>query len=168
MAVLHSTRFVAVIPVFFAATSSALMAIIGAGKSIKAIQIYFFGAPYSGSGQIPGHLDVSDQALITVIESVDAFLISIALLVFSMGVYNLFIGGLTQAQEADATTAGVFRIRSIGRLKQVLMEVIMVILAVLFLKELLLNEDQLYWAMLVVPAAVALIALAMKWVNWKE
>ena len=48
------------------------------------------------------------------------------------------------------------------------MEVILVILSVLFVKELLLNEDQLYWPMLVIPAAVALLALALKFVKWHE
>ena len=160
-----SLRFIALLPVVFGATSAALMAVVGAGKSIKAFQVYFFGASLSGP-QVPAHLDVSDQAMITVIEAVDAFLISIALLVFSIGVYKLFIA--KSQQDIDEGVARVFRISSVAGLKQVLMEVIMVILAVLFLKELLLNEDQLYWAMLVIPAAVALIALAMKWVDWRD
>jgi uncharacterized membrane protein YqhA len=159
-------RFVAFVPVIFAAASSFLMSIVGAGKSVRAFRIYFLGTPLSESAAAPAHLDRSDQAMIAVIESVDAFLISIALLVFSLGVYNLFISG--KLGDSPPGRARIFQIQSVARLKQVLMEVIMVILAVLFLKELLLNEDQLYWAMLVVPAAVALIALAMKWVNWKE
>ena len=103
--------------------------------------------------------------MIAVVESIDAFLISMVLLVFSVGTYSLFIGEIP----SDGRWAEALQVRSVSKLKQVLMEVIMVIMTVLFLRELLLYESQqLYWELLVVPITIALIALSLKWVNWKD
>ena len=111
-------RFIALVPMAFGILSSLLMSVVGAGKAIQGIQIYFsLGSP-TGSVPVPLHLDRADQAMIAVIESVDAFLISIALLVFSMGVYTLFIRPVSQATHAG--TAAVFQINSVSRLKQAL------------------------------------------------
>lgn len=159
-------RFIGLFPVVFGAAGSILMSVIGADKSIRAFRIYFFGVPLSESSPVPPHLDLADQSMIAVVESIDAFLISIALLVFSMGTYSLLIGEIPGAR--DKPWLEVFQVRSVRQLKQVLMEVIMVILTVMFLRELLLFESQLYWEALIVPVTVALIALSLKWVNWHE
>ncbi len=98
--------------------------------------------------------------MIAVVESVDAFLIALAMLIFALGVFNLFIGELKLPGEW-------LRVKSIERLKQVLMEVILVVLAVLFLRGLFLFED-LPWRLLVIPVAVALLALAVRLVGWRS
>ena len=160
-------RFIGVVPVIFGVAGSALMSIIGATKTVKAFRIFFFGAPATPSSATPPHLDSADLAMIAVVESMDAFLISIALMVFSLGTYTLFIGEIHGASEKP--WGEVFRANSVRRLKQVLMEVIMVILAVDFLRGLLFYESAaLYWELLVVPMAIALIALSLKWVNWRN
>ena len=71
-------------------------------------------------------------AVISVIEGLDRFLIGIVLLYFSYGVYSLFIHP-AEAEEKLALPAWL-RVRQIGQLKQVVAEVIIVILFVLFLR----------------------------------
>jgi uncharacterized membrane protein YqhA len=93
-----------------------------------------------------------------VVESVDAFLISLAMVIFGVGVYKLFVGKLD-------LPSGVLRVESLEHLKKMLMEVILVVLAVLFLRGLLLFED-LPWRLLIVPIAAGLFALAIRLVGW--
>ena len=66
-------RFITLFPVAFGLLSSLLMSVIGAGKAIKALQIYLFAAPLNESVPAPPNLDSTDQAIIAVVESVDRF-----------------------------------------------------------------------------------------------
>ena len=160
-------RYIGLVPVVFGTAGSVLMSVVGAGKTVKAFRIYFLGESFSETTPAPAYLDAGEQAMIYVVQGVDAFLISIALLVFAVGTYSLLIGEVKGAQ--DRPGLEVFNVRSISHLKQVLMEVIMVVLAVFFLSELMLFEGQeIYWSALVVPITIALIALSLKWVGWKR
>jgi uncharacterized membrane protein YqhA len=71
-------------------------------------------------------------SVISVIESLDRFLIAIVLLYFSYGVYSLFIH--PEEQETDLALPAWLRVVQIGQLKQVVAEVIIVVLLVLFLR----------------------------------
>ena len=160
----EKVRYVAMIVVVFSLLESLVMFLIGGEKSIKAFQAFFFTKPVVDNA--PEHLDLSDQAMISVLQSMDAFLIGLVLLIFSFGVYNLFIGEIkTPRSLAGAQWA---QITSIERLKQVLVEVIIVVLAVLFLWELLLLEDKATWSVLVVPIGIVLLAAALRLVDWRR
>ena len=153
-------RFLAVFSIVFPLIGSAVMMAVGAIKTVKSVQILFFGGTLYSEETLPRNLDYLDQTMIAVVESVDAFLIALAMLIFALGVYSLFIGELNVPGEW-------LRVRTIERLKQVLMEVVLVVLAVLFLRGLFLYED-LPWRLLVIPAAVALFALSVRLVGWSS
>lgn len=72
------------------------------------------------------------SAVISVIEGLDRFLIAIVLLYFAYGVYSLFIHPETAA--VDLALPAWLRVRQVGQLKQVVAEIIIVILFVLFLR----------------------------------
>jgi uncharacterized membrane protein YqhA len=74
--------------------------------------------------------------VISVILALDRFLIALVLLYFAYGVYSLFIHPEIDAQRAAEEMALPvwMRIRQIGQLKQVVAELILVILFVLFLR----------------------------------
>ena len=120
----------------------------------------------AADGLFPTYLDASERATIYMVESVDSFLVGLVLLVFSLGVYTLFIGDIRFP--AGTQRFAWMRIHSIERLKQVLMEVVLVILAVLFLRVALFEAEKLEWVLLVLPAGIALLALALKLVGWRE
>lgn len=71
-------------------------------------------------------------AVIQVIEGLDRFLIAIVLLYFAYGVYSLFIH--PDEPEQELALPQWLRVKQIGQLKQVVAEVIIVILFVLFLR----------------------------------
>jgi uncharacterized membrane protein YqhA len=119
------------------------------------------------SEQAGAELARSAFAVIQVIEALDRFLIAIVLLYFGYGVYSLFIR--TEIPEKVLGLPPLLRVRQIGQLKQVVAEVIIVVLFVLFLRTALQTfqrTDGMNWeqaiVLLVLPICTALLALALK------
>ena len=157
--------YVSIIAVLFSALGSVLMFIIGAVKTITSFRIFFWRV--SVFPDAPPDLDHSEQAMIAVIEAMDAFLLALVLLIFAGGIFNLFVRPLEKSSEDSHFLATkIHNIHSIERLKQVLMEVIMVMLAVLFLRGVLFMGDNVPWRALILPVGIALIALSLKLVEW--
>lgn len=71
-------------------------------------------------------------SVIQIIEGLDRFLIAIVLLYFAYGVYSLFIH--PDESEENLALPQWLRVKQIGQLKQVVAEVIIVVLFVLFLR----------------------------------
>ena len=123
---MEKLRFMSIIAVLGGFMGAALMFIIGAAKSIKAFQIYFLQVPLSTNPPPPPRLDFTDQAMLSIVDAMDAFLVALVLLIFAFGVYNLFIGEVKMPDHVThAPWAGI---TTIGRLKQVLVEVVLVVL----------------------------------------
>ncbi len=157
-------RFVALIAVVSAAGGSLLMFYLGAVKTVKAYRIYFLGEPLTADPAPPQHLDVPEQTMIAIIESMDAFLVALVLLIFGGGIYGLFIGRLP----AGHATSPWLSITTIGRLKQVVVEVVLVILAVLFLRQVLFLGENIAWPSLAIPVGMVLLAASLKLVSWRD
>jgi uncharacterized membrane protein YqhA len=111
-------------------------------------------------------------AVINVIEGLDRFLIAIVLLYFAYGVYSLFIRPEEALHESKEELAlpGWMRITEVGQLKQVVAELIVVIIFVLFLRvalqvfqssDLSLNWQQIF-TLLLLPACTTLLGIALK------
>ncbi len=115
--------------------------------------------------------DFSTSAVINVIEALDRFLIGMVLLYFAYGVYSLFIHP-GEPKERIAIPEWL-RVREIGQLKQVVAELILVIIFVLFLRAVLeafshprFAADWLTLASLaLLPFSGLLIALALRLVE---
>ncbi|EAQ03289.1 hypothetical protein OB2597_01677 [Pseudooceanicola batsensis HTCC2597] len=111
------------------------------------------------------------QSVISVIEALDRFLIGIVLLYFAYGVYTLFLH--PERSREELALPDWLRVRQIGQLKQVVAEVIIVVLFVLFLRVALqafhspgisLEINQIA-TLLVLPVSVVLLALALRLVQ---
>lgn len=120
-------------------------------------------------GQRPESPKVSPSiaSMIMVIEALDRFLIAIVMLYFGYGIYSLFIR--PESGERDPALPSLLRVREIGQLKQVVAEVIIVILFVLFLRNALeafqTAQVTMGWQQLatfiVLPVSAALLGLAL-------
>ena len=120
------SRYLAFIAVIGSLAASLLMFILGFSNVVQAYLHWLPGVVE------PNGLDASSAAIISVIEALDRFLIAIVLLYFTNGVYSLFI-------RRERPASGIpldhwLRVNSIGQLKQVVAEVIIVVLFVLFLR----------------------------------
>lgn len=162
--VVVSSRFFAIIAVFGSLAGAVLMFLLGLFNVYEAFREVF--EPVADSGAPFG-----TEAVIRIIEGLDRFLIAIVLIYFSYGVYSLFVHP-EESEEALALPIWL-RVRQIGQLKQVVAEVIVVILFVLFLRVALQSfqnpETMLEWVQiakfLVLPFSIVLLALALRFVE---
>lgn len=110
-------------------------------------------------------------SVISVIESLDRFLIAIVLLYFAYGVYSLFIH--PEEDETDLALPAWLRVGQIGQLKQVVAEVIIVVLLVLFLRIALeafqVPRTEMSWQQMatfvLLPVCTALLAVSLRLVQ---
>jgi uncharacterized membrane protein YqhA len=158
------SRFLTMIAVFGSLAGAVLMFFLGILNIYAAFR---YGFQTSGeSEQMFG-----TSAIIRVIESLDRFLIAIVLLYFAYGVYSLFIHP-EEREEALALPAWL-RVRQIGQLKQVVAELIVVILFVLFLRQALQAfsgpDVAMTWneigTLAILPVSTVLLGLALKLVE---
>ena len=123
------------------------------------------------SDQVPLANCIGPAAVIDVISGLDRFLIAIVLLYFAYGVYSLFIH--PEEPEENLAIPAWLRVKQIGQLKQVVAEVIIVILFVLFLRIALQTYRDpgihLTWlelaALALLPVSTVLLALALRLVE---
>ena len=159
METIFRTRYVSVIAVVAAAVGAVLMFVIGAVSTIDAIVTYL-GGHEDKAFSTDAALAATDE----VVSALDEFLLGLVLLVFAYGVYSLWVVADTEAwdeERARIRAPDWLHVTSVTDLKVKLIEVIAVLLAVLFLKGVLLNPD-MEFSDLVVPIAVVLLA----WTIW--
>lgn len=156
-------RFASLVAIVSSLLGSALMFIIGAKTTYYAYATYFFG--YSPTGDLE-NLKSPHVATVYLIKSIDAFLIALVLFIFAYGVYWIFIAQDTEKSSTDPLKS--IRIPSIGHLKNILAEVIIVILFVLFLETELKNINNMTWEMLIIPIAILLLSLGLKFLDLRH
>ena len=155
-------RYLTVIAVISSLFGSLLMFILGATKTVRAY-IAYFGIPFEPDN--PERMKAADQATAHLIQSIDAFLIALVLMIFAVGVYKLFI------RENEPTESAIFawiKINNVQQLKGILVELVVVILFVKFLEVALVRLGSLEWEMLVLPVAILLLALSVKFLDFKQ
>lgn len=110
------------------------------------------------------YLLVPDIDLVTlnVIRAVDIFLVGLVLIIFSYGIYDLFISPLDPARSSDIGPDWM-RFNDAGELKTVIVEVVLVILVILFFEVVRTNVDALDTpaSFLVIPLGILLIAVGI-------
>lgn len=126
----------------------------GAGliKTVKAVRVFFSDQPLLD--------DAAAQSVSTyVAQAMDAFLVAMVLVVFSTGIFHLFI---MELKEKDFRgLRGFERVSSIHGLKKILGELIVVVLFVHFFR-LAIEGDRLDWTLLVIPIGALLMAGALR------
>jgi uncharacterized membrane protein YqhA len=156
-----STRFFTIIAVFGSMVGSVLMFCLGIYNIYEAFISVF--APQADDGPMFGA-----TAVIGVIESLDRFLIAIVLLYFAYGVYSLFIH--PEESEEKLALPSWLRASNVGQLKQVVAELIVVILFVLFLRQALEAfsgaDHSLAWneiaTLFVLPVSAMLLGVTLR------
>ena len=146
---------VSIIAVLASMLGSLLMFIIGAVKVGRAYDAYFLMAIDPDSTP---KIKVS-LAIAYLVQAIDAFLIALILMIFGYGIYVLFIADKTAKERGESVG---FNIRSIGELKKILADMIVIILMVNFLEFALTNTTGFDWTALILPGAILLLAGAVR------
>jgi uncharacterized membrane protein YqhA len=100
------------------------------------------------------------QVTVPVLEAVDAFLFGIVLVIFAYGIAIGFVFTLPQGYGARLPIW--MKVGGVGQLKATLAEVVIVVLIVIFAR---IVVEALQWSMLVLPASILMISVALRMIE---
>ncbi|MBY7730846.1 YqhA family protein [Vibrio bathopelagicus] len=157
-------RHISWIAIVCSMLASLLLFVMGAAKTYSAFAVFILNQTPPES---LAHLDTTDIAISYLIKSLDTFLIAFVLFIFSHGVFTLFISDKSTAPKNDEQSKKIkvlnwIKTPNIGHLKNILAEVIIIILFVKFLELVLVNFDSIGWDILVLPISILLLSLGLK------
>jgi uncharacterized membrane protein YqhA len=140
-AVLEKSKYITLVAVFSLLAASLVAFILGLIQSVRILIDLFANFGINGTDIIP------------LIEIMDIFLIATVLLIFAFGLYELFIGDLKLPEWLI--------IKNLHDLKTKLSSIVIMVMAIIFLKHLVLWEDPqgtLFFGLAVAVVAAVLIA----------
>ena len=152
---LFNARFITLFAVLGALFSSVIMFIKGTMK-IASIAVIFWN-------QITGTQDVatsSDTLVALFVSSVDIYLFATVLLIFSMGLYELFISKIPASRLPESRPHWL-KVSSLDDLKSSLGKVILMILIVWFFEQSLIIEYKTALDLLCLGVAILLVSGAL-------
>jgi uncharacterized membrane protein YqhA len=148
---LWTVRFLAIVPVIFGIISVFFLFILGSLEIAMVVGEYknvFIGNKLSG--------DAVNKIMSGVIGGIDLYLIGIVLMIFSFGVYELFISKIDVARESDELN--ILEVRSLDQLKDKILKVIVVVLVVSFFKRVMAIDVKSVTDILYLAVAILLIS----------
>ncbi len=151
-------RIVLVVAVAASMFGAVLMFLLGVKKTLAAYAIFLdhLNAPLKDS------IIADNKSIALMIQSIDAFMIGMVFIIFAYGITTLFIKKIHVAED---NVFSWVRITNINQLKVIVGEMIVIILFVKFLEIILLSAQDLTFEMLVLPVGIALLALALKFLD---
>ena len=152
-------RYISWVAIIGSLLGSLLLFGVGALKTINAFGVIIF----NNIPEDKAHLHPADIATTYLIKSLDTFLIALVLFIFAHGVYTLFISN--KKYDNGNGVLKWIRTPNIGHLKNVLAEVIVIILFVKFLEVVFVNIDNLKWEIIILPISIVLLALGLKFLR---
>ncbi len=104
-----------------------------------------------------------DDTVAHIVEVIDGYLLATVMLIFSLGLYELFISDIDQAhgEEGDESSSKILVINSLDDLKSRLAKVILMIMIVTLFEEALKMHIAAPIDLVYMGASIALIALAL-------
>ncbi len=108
-----------------------------------------------------------DSTITHVVEVVDGYLLATVMLIFSLGLYELFISDIDQAQ-GSRSASKILVINTLDDLKSKLAKVILMILIVTLFKEAMTMDIATPIDLLYLGGSIALVALALYWTHASE
>lgn len=157
--VLESTLWNSRFVVLVAVVASLLMAF--GIFYLTAIDVYFTLAHLTHYHELTDvqRADLKSQTVAHVVGSVDGFLLGAIMLIFSLGLYELFISKIDMA--AGSGSSKILMIQSLDDLKDKLAKVILLILIVMFFEQALFLKPTAPLELLYYSLAIMLVALAL-------
>lgn len=150
---LWQSRLMILIPVITSLISAFIMILLGTDDVVNSIR------------ELPGLFipgDDHDNAVIIahVVSSVDAYLIATVLLVFSVGLYELFISKI-KSTESTRHSSGVLDVRTLDQLKEKIAKLVIMVLIVTFFQESIHFTYEKVLDLLYLAMGIFLISLAV-------
>ena len=145
-------RYITLVPVLLAFAGAILMFAIGSIETFEAIHGYF--AHHSA--------EAAKDSQMLLIKAVDAFLLGLVMMIFSYGIYDLFISKIDPAEKKGARPNWI-KFKDMGGLKVTLAQVVLIILIITFFELVLKNTDKFtdVWMFLIIPVGVLFIGIGI-------
>jgi uncharacterized membrane protein YqhA len=106
---------------------------------------------------------VQKQVTVPVLEAVDSFLFGIVLVIFAYGIAIGFV--FTLPEGYGERLPNWMKVGGVGQLKATLAEVVIVVLIVIFARIVVEANGHLQWSMLVLPASILMISVALRMIE---
>jgi len=151
----RGTRYVSLIMALTSFVGAIALTFMGAEKMFRGIWDYFTRAMPANVIEAAGP---SDLFIVRALESLDVFLIAFALFTFGNGILYLVV--LSPQTEKDRVPE-VLVPKSIAALKASLMQVVIVVLTVYFVRIAWLEIEELDFTLWAIPGSILLIAASM-------
>ncbi|MGL5084077.1 MAG: YqhA family protein [Microcoleaceae cyanobacterium] len=149
-ACLWKFRLFTILPVIFGLLSTLNFFVIGSFDVVRGIT-YNFDFSHD-------HTDRTNEAISRIITGVDNYLIGVVLLIFSFGIYELFISRIDiRLLHQDVK---ILQISSLDQLKHKILQVIVMVLVVSFFKKVLTMEVKSSLDMLYLAISILVIAIS--------
>ena len=157
-AFMWKTRFLVLSAVIFGLIG-ALVLFVVASMDIYGVAVYAFNTIVTHAHPENFHEDIVSG----IIGAVDLYLIAVVMLIFSFGVYELFISPIDHSDEAK-NDSKILSITTLDQLKDKIAKVIVMVLVVNFFQRVLHTKydgalEMLYFALAVTALAVGLFFL---------
>jgi uncharacterized membrane protein YqhA len=148
---LWNVRFIVLLGVIFGALSAIVLFIAGS------IEIYHILVEFVQPSE---HLISHEQILVGIIGAVDFYLIGLVLIIFSFGIYELFISDIDIAR-IEGGFGSLLDIENLDDLKNKIIKVIIMVLIVTFFQRILSMEFTTSLDMLAMAVSICLICIGV-------
>lgn len=158
---LWHTRFIVILAVIFGLVGSIVLFIV-ASMDIFSVASYVFDTITTGAHPEHFHEDI----VAGIIGAVDLYLIAVVMLIFSFGLYELFISKIDAAEGIDEEhESTILAIHSLDQLKDKIAKVIIMVLVVSFFQKVLHTTfasplEMFYFALSITALSVGLYFLS--------
>lgn len=149
--VLWSMRFVVLLGVVFGAISAIILFVVGSIEIFTVLSDAVF--------VVEAHLS-HETILIGLIGAIDFYLIGLVLLIFSFGIYELFISELDIARRCGSFTS-ILEVRNLDDLKNKILKVIIMVLIVTFFQRVLELDMETSMDSLAMAISICLICIGV-------
>ena len=160
MNAIFGVRYVSILSVVAALFGAVLMFLVGSAETLEA------GLVFLGIEQPQLARDPKLEVTVKVLTALDSFLFGLVLLYFAYSIFFLFIKQDTSG--AHVPIPEWLKVQDLGQMKKTMLEVIVVLLAVLFLIVGLENQSEtaLNWNLVLIPVGILAIAGAIKLIDF--
>ena len=155
--ILWNGRLFALLAVIFGMVGAVILFVV-ASLDIYHVATYTFGVITSHEHPANFH----EKIVGDIIGAVDLYLIAVVMLLFSFGLYELFISKIDPAENSESSS--ILKIKNLDQLKDKLAKVIVMVLVVSFFKRVIHAEyngalEMLYFALSIFALALGLYFL---------
>ena len=151
---LWNTRLFILLPVIFSMIGAVALFIVA---SFDIYHVTVYTADVLASHHHPANFH--EKVVGDIIGAVDLYLIAVVLLLFSFGLYELFISRIDAAEKSESSK--ILQIHSLDQLKDKLAKVIVMVLVVSFFKRVLHTSYQTPLELLYFAGAILALALGL-------